>query len=1035
MSPGPLRQTLRLSVGLLALLWWLPAAAQPGSGGVKVAPPHVVASGAPIAPEVAVAAAVVGGIPVPIPAPITAGADGGGALPAATTPTTRQPASRLAAATTATKHPAASKRDGLINRLVKKGLGGVDATASDDRERELKRQQEQRDALDLEARNAAYEADDAAAAASAAALAHKRALAAAQRARSAAQRAVATERARIEKAKLDLAHVRRKLADRRKAASVLARKRFERFGGLKKQARAQLPAAKVDALYLVLVKALHDIRDQMTSDLSELDGEALASAVGAGESTDKRLSLATPSQRQRLVLALGATRAERGNLVALDHDQRLADCAATADHLREMNELRTSLIDRLSASARRELFGLTGAGLAQLRRELRHVELLARWYPTSRIRIVELPRSVDEVILKLSSITLSLLKAVFLLFAWWLVRRQWRRWVADARVLVAPRVARSLTWRSIDIALVLVLNLGRELAWLLATLIVFNWVLDASVATELKLVYEMSLIWATYRLVLAMTHRFFTSAARLRLRTRQVDVSSELSARILSSVRLVARYVLIVWIALTLAGHLVGRGYIYLLVERFAWFGALPIAFMLVQRWHAGISDAYLRVYPEGGLARAVRSTQAKPVGLLVAFAAFAYVALRGVALSIGDVAMSFDGTRRVLAYLFRRELERRADEIRVTTSIEALPSPVQMAFADRPAPTEDLVGALPELDEVHSDVQAWASGGPSSAVAITGSWGCGKTTWLNALAREVSADKACEICLVNLTIAQRPTDLAELYHSLAVQLGRPEADSYDALVDLLQDGQKRLILLDNAGRLVLRAMGGAGLWVALSGLIGATRRDTFWVVAASQHATYLANKMLPKRDTYDRVVRFQPWTEEQIGSLIGQRMESCGAEANFEDLWETIDDSQDTFVEGMRAGERFMRMLWDHTDGNPRDALYFWLRSLVPDEGALVRVHLFEARTADGLEHLRELSRFCLRAVLVHGSLSADEVVRVLYEDKEEVFTTLGWLAERGILAPVAEHSETNAQRWEVSPAWHRAAVRYLKRKHLISE
>ncbi len=890
-----------------------------------------------------------------------------------------------------------------------------------------KRRQTERAALDLEARLAADAQAEASRAAAAAAEAHKRALKAAREARDAHERALATERARIEKAKLEIANAKRTQAAAREAASTLARKRYERVEGLAGRAKAAAGnPSKADALYLELVKVLEAERLVFVRDLNAMSAPQSDFAPTATENAAPALADVPEPRRRELEVELAKVRATRGNVVADERRQRLAACAATAGFVRRLNDLRTGLIDHLSPAARSELFGLTSAGLAQFRRELRHLQLLARWYPTSRLSVVRVPHSIDELILKFSALTMSLLKGLLVFLIWWLSRRRWRGWVAELRKLLQGRTARSLVWRVTDGLLQLTLLLGKEIGWLLAVVIAFTWVLDATLATELHLIYELLLIWAIYRLVLAATHRFFTSAARLRLKTRHVEVSEQLSARILASVRLVSRYGFSVWALLSLAEHTVGPGYLYLLVVRFSWVGALPIAFLLVQRWQADISEAYLRAYPSGGLASLVERTQNKPVGLIVAFAAFAYVALRGVALWAGDVAMSFDETRRVLAYLFRRELERRAEQLHVAEPVVALPGTVQAAFADDPAGADDLVETLPQLDVVSAALDAWVAGGPAKAVLVTGAWGSGKTTWLHALARYVLATHVDQVELLDLRVDDRPRDALAAVRWFGQHMGHADCQSSTELIDALLAGPRRVVIVDDVGHLVLRAMGGTTPWVALSDLIGATRGHIFWVVASSRHAAYLAEKLLPGRDTYDLAVKLPRWTEEQIGSLIGQRMESCGAEADFDDLWVTLDDGQDRLLEDMRAGERFIRLLWDHSDGNPRDALYFWLRSLVPDGGDRVRVHLFHAHTADELEHLRTLSRFTLQAVLVHNGLSAAEVARVLYDDVTEVRTTLRWLTEQGIIEPAGE-------RWRVAPAWYRAAVRYLRRKHLL--
>ena len=59
---------------------------------------------------------------------------------------------------------------------------------------------------------------------------------------------------------------------------------------------------------------------------------------------------------------------------------------------------------------------------------------------------------------------------------------------------------------------------------------------------------------------------------------------------------------------------------------------------------------------------------------------------------------------------------------------------------------------------------------------------------------------------------------------------------------------------------------------------------------------------------------------------------------------------------------------------------------SLEPKEDGGVRLRLFRAHSADDLERLGELERFCLQAVLIHGELTPEDLVEVVALELEPV-------------------------------------------------
>jgi hypothetical protein len=120
------------------------------------------------------------------------------------------------------------------------------------------------------------------------------------------------------------------------------------------------------------------------------------------------------------------------------------------------------------------------------------------------------------------------------------------------------------------------------------------------------------------------------------------------------------------------------------------------------------------------------------------------------------------------------------------------------------------------------------------------------------------------------------------------------------------------------------------------------------------------------------------------------------------------------------------LHLLWDYSDGNPRAALHFFLRSLDAERGDRVRVRLFRAPDVDRLEAGGFAGLFVLAGVVTHESISFDHLVEVTRLERPECFIHLDRMAELG--AVVCENDL-----YRVSATWHRAAVRLLRRRNLL--
>jgi len=144
---------------------------------------------------------------------------------------------------------------------------------------------------------------------------------------------------------------------------------------------------------------------------------------------------------------------------------------------------------------------------------------------------------------------------------------------------------------------------------------------------------------------------------------------------------------------------------------------------------------------------------------------------------------------------------------------------------------------------------------------------------------------------------------------------------------------------------------------------------------------------------------------------LIVDGMEGVSAQAR---LVETVDG--------------YVRLLWDYSDGNPRVALHFWLRSLVAESAARARVRLFRGPAAKLLETRDEAGLFLLASLVLHQSLTLAEAVRATHLAETRCRMHLRRLVDLGALA-------FDGERYRISTHWHRAVFRLLRRRNLLAD
>jgi hypothetical protein len=840
------------------------------------------------------------------------------------------------------------------------------------------------------------------------------ALEAAEAARSAAEKFYATESAKAELARLEQAKARQRLADRRATlnqpeAAAVEESLRERV----LQAEAQDPANR--ALYEECVAVLTEARARVRAALDAVSRPLEVPRYALPGQLPAESTLA--ESRQRLTTAAAEIAAAATELEAQARRLRHDTARAAYDRQQRLNAVRLTLLEKLSDADRSEILGWGRAGLQQLGREWEHLRLQLRWYRYARANIGVVWTTVTEdpaQVLKL--IRDAVLFAALCIGAALAARRR-ERWLELAGTWAA-RVARDEHWRRAALGALS----GIERVWpellLVAVALLSPWALGrvAEIA-EVVVVLRLFLLFALYRLILTLSYRgiaWLSAGASLAPRLRTLT---------LRSLRLIGIYLLVTAAVLVLSEEVLGRGYLYSLVANVWLVGGLPIAAVLVRWWQPDIVDGYLKFRPDGSMADAVRATRERWYGFFVAVAAVVVLMAVAAARVAARFALGFDQTRKALAFLFRRRLERQAEQ-QPEEAKEALAEDLVKHLTEDPVSRAELLtDHLPGLDEFLKAAKAWAEGQPPIPSLLVGDTGFGKTTWL--LAAEARLKQAGIAARV-LTLPQHADEPARLLAWLAKGL-ELKADSWEQLAAALAARPPEVVLIDDGHLLFSRRLGGFGAWDAFAGIAGTAASRTFWLIALARFPyDYLLWARNNLTAPFRRVWKLKPWSDTDIAALLKARTDAAGYRVRYDDLVVDRVEGVERHAQLLRTETEYARLIWDYADGCPRTALRCWRASLSPAGPRTVSVRLFRRPAVERIERLSQRERFILASLVWHQSVTPGLAAAVLRYPESLCADTLALLRDWQVV-------REDGGVYRLESDWLQPVRRLLRRENLL--
>ncbi len=356
---------------------------------------------------------------------------------------------------------------------------------------------------------------------------------------------------------------------------------------------------------------------------------------------------------------------------------------------------------------------------------------------------------------------------------------------------------------------------------------------------------------------------------------------------------------------------------------------------------------------------------------------------------------------------------------------IDGLPVIYKKLYAIEPL--TDMVlfeGREKEIEKISKAYIAWTEGRYASVLITAEKWS-GMTSLINYAVKNIKFNNVP----LRIELKFNDPNPKVLFESFS-KLLETELSDKESVIDYLNTGKKRIIIVENLQKLFLREMHGQRSLVEFVDIMTATQKNVFWIGSMSVYTFEYLERSLKMSAFFSYHIPLEPLSNDEISQLIIKRNRISGFKIKFEELEKDVNDKKFKKLSDKERQqylkERFFKELNNFDKSNISMALMFWLLSTKKVDDQTIIIKNFKKPDLSFLSSLKSDRVFVLQALIMHDGLKIEQVANVLSFSITKSKFLLIELLEDGVL--IVKQSQ-----YLVNPILYRNTVQLLKSRNLL--
>lgn len=470
-----------------------------------------------------------------------------------------------------------------------------------------------------------------------------------------------------------------------------------------------------------------------------------------------------------------------------------------------------------------------------------------------------------------------------------------------------------------------------------------------------------------------------------------VDIEVDHALKLVGSVRRVLVFGLLAWFLPWTISAAFGHTVLWWIAAALFRWATLGIVYYELSTWRDEIASLFVDLAGTRlpSVAEFVDERKDRFYGVGIIAVASIYVFVVELWLLVRRYFTETELSQRVANFLFRKKIELKQrdqqEEAPDQERHEKLPAEYEELFEDRPLYDERY---LVEREDVWSEFlepwEEWRGRPRQGSVSVTGEQGVGKSTLLNQFYRHLEADSEEHgIEPIYASLTDKIVTVDALFSYLADLFGLEEVPSDRAqLVELLLECEPRAVLIDDCHHFYFRKIQGFEGLSALLDVVNLTDHRHYWVLTFNKYGWKYLRRVQERKHFFGHSLEIRKWSASEIQDLVDRRNEATSLKISYSDLVVSREDERASYYEVVRTANGYFRLLQEFSEGNPRVALDFWIRNLIPETSETLQVSLFRRPSLEDLAELTDHHLFALTALVQHGALTPSETAEIINTD-----------------------------------------------------